>query len=141
MWPEGASEPAEWQARARDESGTRLTAGAVGVYADQPGDHHFDDLQVVALDLAAPFTANPATGSLSLTTTLVADPLGAILTYTWDYGDGSPLGVTTIPTTSHSYTQSGSYTVSLTVADGSGGTDVLTRPALITVLDQGGEWG
>ena len=46
------------------------------------------------------------------------------LTYTWDFGDGSP----TQPgmQVSHTYTQSGTFTATLTVSDGRGGEDTAT---------------
>jgi hypothetical protein len=46
VWAEGSAEPGVWQAEAYDESGTRLTAGAVGVRTYGPGSKYFDDLVV-----------------------------------------------------------------------------------------------
>ncbi len=43
------------------------------------------------------------------------DPKGGADTYTWDFGDGSPLLVTTTPSTSHTYTKVGQYKVGLFV--------------------------
>ena len=49
------------------------------------------------------------------------DPDGDVLSYAWDFGDGT--GGTGV-TAAHTYAASGSYVVRLTVSDGKGGTDV-----------------
>ena len=46
-----------------------------------------------------------------------SDLEGSIVSYSWDYGDGSPLGSGV--TSSHIYNTPGTYTVTLTVSDGS----------------------
>ena len=55
---------------------------------------------------------------------------GTIVSYEWDFDDGSPPG--TGPTPTHTYTSTGTYTVTLTVTDGDGmqGNDT----CIITVL-------
>lgn len=45
-----------------------------------------------------------------------SDPYGLPLTYSWDFGDGSP--VSTSPNPSHTYTTNGTYTATLTVSNG-----------------------
>ncbi len=49
--------------------------------------------------------------------TASSDPRGASLTYEWDFGDGSPTAGGATP--SHTYADNGSYTVTLTVSNGS----------------------
>ena len=44
---------------------------------------------------------------------------GRIKTYTWQFGDGQT-AKTSIPTTTHVYSQPGSYTATLTVTDTAG---------------------
>ena len=46
------------------------------------------------------------------------DPDGDPLSFLWDFGDGN---TSTTPNPSHTYTQDGSYTATLTVEDGNGG--------------------
>jgi glucose/arabinose dehydrogenase/PKD repeat protein len=45
-----------------------------------------------------------------------SDPYGLPLTYSWDFGDGSPLSTSANP--SHIYTTNGTYTATLTVSNG-----------------------
>ena len=49
------------------------------------------------------------------------DPDGTIISYSWDFGDGTQTGTGT--TTSHTYANTGIYTVTLTVEDNLGATD------------------
>ena len=55
-----------------------------------------------------------------------SDPDGDPLSYTWDYGDGTPLAKTTSPRTTHTYAKIGSFAVKVTVEDGRGGTALCT---------------
>ena len=50
---------------------------------------------------------------------------GTVATYLWDFGDGSPQETTTTPSTSHTYANAGNYTVSLTVTDDEGCSNVI----------------
>jgi glucose/arabinose dehydrogenase/regulation of enolase protein 1 (concanavalin A-like superfamily) len=45
-----------------------------------------------------------------------SDPYGLSLTYSWDFGDGSPVSTDANP--SHTYTTNATYTATLTVSDG-----------------------
>jgi cysteine-rich repeat protein len=85
---------------------------------------------------AASFTATPAFGSPPLLVDFDAsassDPDGDFITYEWDFGDGTgAVGLTP----SHSYTESGSYLVQLTVVDSSGDSDLAA--VLISVTGTG----
>ena len=61
--------------------------------------------------------ANPLVGTaVSFDGSTSTDPGGTISGYSWDFGDG---GTATGETTSHVYSAPGTYTVKLTVSDGS----------------------
>jgi len=64
--------------------------------------------------------ASPIAGLAPFTTQLSSagssDPYGLPLTYSWDFGDGSP--ASTDPNPSHVYAANGTYTVTLTVNNG-----------------------
>ncbi len=71
----------------------------------------------------ADFTWSPTTptvGLMTLFTATVAPPTATTpITYTWDFGDGHTAVVTT-PTALHTYTATGTYTVTLTVENACG---------------------
>lgn len=66
--------------------------------------------------------------------------LGGVVSYTWDFGDNTPLETATTPSISHSYAVPGTYTVRLTVKDNNndnsapatvaGGTVAVSHPDL-----------
>lgn len=51
-----------------------------------------------------------------------SDPDGDALTYSWDFGDGTPVAKFTFPRTTHRYAKAGDYTVKVMMDDGRGGT-------------------
>jgi glucose/arabinose dehydrogenase len=65
-------------------------------------------------------SATPNSGSAPLTVLFSSagssDPYGQALTFSWDFGDGSP--ASTSPNLSHSYGSNGTYTATLTVGNG-----------------------
>jgi hypothetical protein len=75
----------------------------------------------------ASMTATPASGPAPLQVSFdgraSTDPDGDALTYMWNFGDGSP--ATNGPTARHTYS-AGTFTASLTVKDGKGGSDTTT---------------
>ncbi len=58
------------------------------------------------------------------------DPDGTIVSYEWDFGDGNKM-TDSSNSTSHAYSQSGSYTVTLKVTDNDGLMDMETTTATI----------
>ena len=83
----------------------------------------------------ADFTADQTAGCAPLTvnfsdTSTPGD--GAIVTYSWDFGDGS-LGTGANP--SHTYLSAGSYTVTLVVTDANGCSDTRIQNDLISITD------
>lgn len=67
--------------------------------------------------------------SVSFNGTSSTDSDGTIVSYVWDFGDGSNSSGSVV---SHVYSSPGTYTVSLTVTDNSGATDTDTATAIIT---------
>ncbi len=65
-------------------------------------------------------------------TAAASDPGGDSVTFSWDFDDGSPAGSGAAP--SHTYDDSGTYTVTVTADDGEGGTDSTTVPVTINNL-------
>ncbi|MCB0081842.1 MAG: PKD domain-containing protein, partial [Caldilineaceae bacterium] len=72
----------------------------------------------------AAFSATPLSGAAPLTVsfdaTAASDTDGQISAYQWAFGDGA---TATGQTTSHTFTQTGDFTVTLTVVDDAGGQD------------------
>ena len=64
------------------------------------------------------------------------DPLNNIVSYDWDFGDGSPHGSQQI--ISRVYAAEGTYTVTLTITDGRGLTDTTTLTMVILPAAQAG---
>lgn len=83
----------------------------------------------------AAFTIAPSPAIVNQVVTFNAslsyDPDGLIVSYEWDFGDGNVTN-TTEETISHSYSESGSYNVTLTVKDDKGATNSTTK--IITVM-------
>ncbi|WP_243630203.1 PKD domain-containing protein [Taibaiella soli] len=67
--------------------------------------------------LVAQFSSNDTSICKSGTANFTATSDSNYVSYTWDFGDGSPATTTTTSTTSHVYSTIGSYTVILTVKD------------------------
>ena len=74
-----------------------------------------------------PFSSNEGS-SVSLSGAASVDPNGTVVSWAWDFGDGA---TGTGATTTHSYAQDGNYTVTLTVTDNDGLTDVVTTTATV----------
>ena len=67
----------------------------------------------IAAGTATPETANPL--NVDFSSAGSSDPYGAPLSFSWNFGDGSPASTAADPT--HMYTLPGSYTATLTVSD------------------------
>lgn len=77
----------------------------------------------------ADFTADTTSGDKDLPVKFTENSTGSITSRSWDFGDG---GTSTEQNPSHTYTEAGVYTVSLTVT-GPGGSDTETKSDYITV--------
>ena len=84
-------------------------------------------------DANGPYSGIAGVTAITFDGTGSSDPDGTIVSYDWNFGDGSTgTGVTP----SHTYAAAGGYNVSLTVTDDAGDTDTASTTATIT--DQGG---
>lgn len=77
----------------------------------------------------AAFTPTVDGLSVSVTGAASADTDGTVASYAWSFGDG---GTATGVTASHTYEQSGDYTITLTVTDDDGATDTKTASVTVT---------
>ncbi len=62
-----------------------------------------------------------------------SDPENAVLTFDWDFGDGSLAGTDAGPTPTHTYATAAVYAVTLTVTDDGGLTDTAITSVTITL--------
>jgi hypothetical protein len=101
-------------------------------YAGQPRFSIWnDDLQEIYHLPIAGFTASPTSGHVPLTVTFANETVGGSYTSSsWDFGDGTSSDQKD-PT--HTYTHSGTFTVTLTVT-GPNGSDVVEKGELVTAL-------
>ncbi|GAB3680819.1 PKD domain-containing protein [Angustibacter aerolatus] len=76
----------------------------------------------------ASFTTSSTGSSASVDGTASSDTDGTISSYAWQWGDGA---TSTGATSSHAYAAGGTYTVTLTVTDNSGGTASTTRSVTV----------
>lgn len=77
----------------------------------------------------AGFTASPTTGYRPLAVTFTDTSAGLPTSWSWSFGDG---GMSTERNPSHTYTNAGTYTVRLTVANAAG-SDTVEKAGMITV--------
>jgi PKD repeat protein len=84
----------------------------------------------------ASFTADPLSGEAPLTVAFNAtnssDPDGDDLTYTWNFGDGSDIDTESGVTANHIYTEIGTHTAVLTVADTYGAEHTASKDITVT---------
>ena len=108
--------------------------GAGTLYLTFTGGFDVDDVTFIGkgVDTNGPPTidnisATPSIGPAPLDvsfTSSATEPDGEAITYSWDFGDGSPTSTEQNP--SHTYAESGFYTATLTVSDPGGRTDTRT---------------
>jgi|GEM_PF-855833 len=84
--------------------------------------------------LAAEFTASPVSGQPPLAVTFTDNSTGEITSWSWDFGDtaSGSANTSTQQNPSHTYTQAGTYTVTLNVT-GPDGNKAIIKQGFITV--------
>ncbi|MBC7723892.1 MAG: PKD domain-containing protein [Burkholderiaceae bacterium] len=89
---------------------------------------------VTAANIAptAAFTTGVSNLVLAVNGNTSSDPDGTIAGYAWDFGDGS---TATGATASHTYASAGTRTVTLTVTDDRGATNVATQPVTVALAN------
>lgn len=131
---------------AAGQSGSALvTVAAMDDGGTANGGDDTSDPQTFTITIVAPLNNPPVITSLTgdvagtegdtfdfMSAATDADP-GDVLTYTYDFGDGSPTqaGVD-LTMVSHVYTTDGTYTLTLTVTDGNGGSDAETLEVVVS---------
>ncbi|MFJ9770690.1 collagenase [Kitasatospora sp. NPDC101157] len=78
----------------------------------------------------AAFSAAPSGLNVQFTDRSTESGGGSITSWAWNFGDGA---TSTAQSPSHGYTTAGSYTVSLTVADGNGRTNTVTQSVTVSL--------
>jgi PKD repeat protein len=132
-WDFGDSSPVDTSANPTHQYAAAGDYTATLTVTDDSGD---TDTATVAVHVAAnqPPTAvangNPGGGKAPLTVVFSSagsvDNDGTITGYSWDFGDSSPADTSANP--SHTYTDPGTYTATLTVTDDNGDTGQATVP-------------
>lgn len=79
----------------------------------------------------ASFSSSVADKTVTVNGSGSADSDGTIATYTWNFGDGSPTVAGTVSSASHTYSAAGTYSVTLSVVDNSGGSDSVSHDVQI----------
>jgi len=120
-----AKNPTHTYAAAGKYSVTLTVRDATGATSTKTRTEYVD-----ALPLTADFTATPTFGAVPLAVTFSDTSIGTPTTWAWDFGDGT---TSSVAAPSHTYTEPGSYTVTLTVADAIGATSTKTKANLLTV--------
>lgn len=83
-----------------------------------------------SVDLSAS-DSNPDAGeTVTFEATAKDAPAGAQLEYRWNFGDGSPARITFSPKTSHRFTKAGSFPVTVTVTEKTGGEEAFAGQTL-----------
>jgi len=85
--------------------------------------------------ISADFTAAPTTGVAPLTVQFTDTSTGGPTMWSWNFGDG---GTDMVANPSHTYTNPGTYSVTLTASSQTGGSSTKVREGYITVSPSGG---
>ncbi|MGN6445468.1 PKD domain-containing protein [Amnibacterium sp.] len=84
----------------------------------------------------ASFTTNPSDLAVALDATGSSDTGGKLVSYAWDFGDGSAVETATTATTTHTYAKAGTYSIVLRVTDDHGATSSVTKQVTVSAANQ-----
>ena len=93
--------------------------------------HFITVTNIVVQPPVAAFLASPTNGLAPLTVSFTDESTGSVTNRFWTFGDG---GTSTVVNPAHTYTNLGSFTVTLSVT-GPAGSNMLTQANLITVTE------
>lgn len=129
--------PGGWTSNQRNPSRSNVTMNMAGIYScnitvdNQQSEPVTTEVEIFAKATADFTNTNVCEGSpTQFTCTSTSNPANNIITRVWDFGDGNT-GSGTNP--SHTYTESGTYNVSLTVSTGGDCEDTKTK--IVTVYN------
>ncbi|HWF40994.1 MAG TPA: glycoside hydrolase family 88 protein [Acidothermaceae bacterium] len=140
IWLRGTTQPTTWQLTTTDSTSGMQSPGAVALLVYLSGSATNAPVTGLFSAFSATSTSSvnvlPVAAFTSSATNLVAsfdastskDPDGTINSYAWTFGD-STTGTGVKPT--HTYAAGGTYTVTLTVTDNSGGTNAVSHPITV----------
>ncbi len=89
-------------------------------------------LQLIVVDSVPAAGFNNTTECLGFATQFTNTSTGSIVSWSWNFGDGSPLGTTPNPT--HAYGSNGTYNVVLTVTNSFGCTNSITHSVIVNAV-------
>ena len=104
--------------------------------SDGAGHYAMDVMVIIILDVTKPVANAGSDKTVIVNTQVGFNASGSsdnvrIVSYEWDFGDGTPVAMETDPITNHTYTEGGTYTAELIVRDAAGNTD--TNAITVTV--------
>jgi PKD repeat protein len=122
-----------------------LTENATHYFLYVTYNHSTNVIQIIGTTAATPpiasFTHSPSEPVVDETVTFNAseshDPDGSITSYSWDFGDGTPVVTESDPIATHVYAAADTYTVTLTITDNDGlaNTTVATVTVSLAPMD------
>jgi len=140
IWLRGTTQPTAWQLTTTDNTSGLQLPGAVallvylsGSATNAPITGSFSAFSATSTSSAnvlpvAAFTSSANNLVASFDASTSKDPDGSITAYAWKFGDSTTgSGVSA----SHTYAAGGTYTVTLTVTDNSGGTNAVSHPITV----------
>jgi PKD repeat protein len=152
VWKVGTAEPAAWQLTATDITAALQGPGGFGLVTylsgsstSAPVEARFDNLNATTIGAPPPpgnqspvavWSSTVDGLSVSFNGSGSSDPDGSIVSYAWDFGDGTT-GTVANPT--KVYSAAGTYTVSLTVTDNLGATGTLAGTVTVAAPPPGNQ--